>query len=263
MERRFYINYENTPFLKTSKTSAIPNRLNWRCEVLLARNQEAIRDKGILDLASHDGRFSYACLRLGAKHVTGVEGRSHLVKFASDNLMSLGYGLENFSFVEDDVFDYLPKVEPKEFDTILCFGLFYHMIRQIELLRQIKRVRPRYFILDTNVAKEESWLAKLVNVIPRIRFKHFMHLNTTLKNLGKAGGVGRLVFQYEDHVLEGATIDNIDLIALPTKSLIEVLLKSHGFTFKQLCWNKEEIKNLTGLRDYKSGGRVSYIAQLL
>ena len=46
---KFYINYESLPFLKTSKIAAYSNRLNWRCEILLTRNQDAIKDKKILD----------------------------------------------------------------------------------------------------------------------------------------------------------------------------------------------------------------------
>ena len=126
MQRRFYIDYENTPFPQTGKIKAEthPYRLNWRCEILLTRNQEAIESKRILDLASHDGMFSYACLKLGASHVTGVEGRENLVKSAIDNLTGLGYTQEHFSFIQDDVFNYLERVKPKEFDTILCFGFF-------------------------------------------------------------------------------------------------------------------------------------------
>ena len=106
MRKEFHINYENTLFLKTSKIGADPNRLNWRCEILLTRNQHAIKNKKILDLASHDGRFSYACLKLEAKHVTGVESNVHLVKHAKENLKTLGYKSQNFYFIQTDAFNY-------------------------------------------------------------------------------------------------------------------------------------------------------------
>ena len=48
MEIRFQVNYENTPFLQTSNIHAHPNRLNWRSEILITRNQEAIRGKRII-----------------------------------------------------------------------------------------------------------------------------------------------------------------------------------------------------------------------
>ena len=270
--------FEDTRFLETSKTAAYVNRLNWRAEILLTRNLPAIKGKKILDLASHDGRFSWACLRLGARHVTGVEARSHLVKFANENLVGLEYGLESYAFVEDDVFDYLPRVRPGEFDTILCFGFFYHTTRQIELLNEVKRIKPEFFILDTRVAPE---VPKSDNVTPLIRatirqatLKRLIQINKYpryLKSLRKrlqggpelARGAGRLVFKYEDHRQEGYTIGLTDLVAIPTKSLVEALLKSYGFSFNQLHWGHEEIGGWTAMQDYKTGARVSYLAKLL
>lgn len=286
MGKRFYIDYENTPFLKTSKTLAYPHRLNWRCEILLARNQEAIKDKRVLDLASHDGRFSYACLKLGASHVTGVEGRPHLVKSANENLTSLGYRPDQFSFVKDDVFNYLNKVQPKEFDTILCFGFFYHTVRQSELIQEIVRIQPRYFILDTRIARgvfierpqrssyinrdtqptTPAYLLITLKLVAKLRyliiitsyFKKFMsaiaHANS---------GEPCLRFMPESHLLEGATIDILDIVAWPTKSYIEMVLTSQGFDCRQLFWHKKGINDWTSLERYKAGERVSYIAQFI
>lgn len=268
MQRNFYVDYENTSFLQTSKTGVNPYRLNWRCEILLTRNQEAIKGKRILDLASHDGRFSYACLKLGASHVTGVEGREHLVKFAMDNLTGLGYTQEHFSFIRDDVFDYLERVKPKEFDTILCFGFFDHTIRQIELIREIKRIQPTHFILDMFIERgihinPFSWL----KLIAGVKFRHFFQIPATLeKAKGKVSfekGKTCLVFKPESHLFEGSTIDPVDLSAWPTKAFLELVFKSHGFSLKQLKWDKKEIKNWTKITDYKYGNRASYIAQPL
>ena len=41
------VRYEDTPFLETSETHAQPNRLNWRCKMLLTQNIKAIRGKRI------------------------------------------------------------------------------------------------------------------------------------------------------------------------------------------------------------------------
>src|SRR3989304_9445103 len=103
------VNYEDTIFLQTGTIHAEALRLNWRCEMLLTRNVEAIKNKRILDLASHDGRFSYACLKLGAKHVTGIENTGHLVDSAKKNLEVLGYNSENFAFLQGDIYEFLPK----------------------------------------------------------------------------------------------------------------------------------------------------------
>jgi len=286
MERRFYVDYENTPFLQTSETAAHPNRLNWRCEILLTRNQEAIKGKRILDLASHDGRFSYACLKLGASHVTGVEGRRHLVESARENLIYLGYKSENFSFIQDDVFNYLPKVKSKEFDTVLCFGFFYHTVKQNQLLDDITRIQATYFVLDTHIARgifavrpqrfrytpqgayPKARLSLLNRLNPIFILAQFRRILVDLNRLPQVmasteKGKPCLVFMLESHELEGATIDAMDLVAWPTKTFVELVFKSYGFSFKELYWKKNEIHDWTAIEDYKAGERVSYIAQLL
>ena len=277
MEGKFCINFEGTPFLVTSKIHALANRLNWRAEMLLTRNPTAIKDKKILDLGSHDGRFSWACLELGASHVTGVEARPHLVKFANENLIGLGYGLQSFTFVEGDVFDYLPTVELGEFDTILCLGFFYHTARQIELMNEVKRIEPEFFILDTAVATEVSKLGNINRIIRKAirqaRLKHLIQINKYPRYLRSvdekpegrtrmARGGGHLVFTYKGHGKEERTLGAAGLVATPTKSLIETLFESYGFEFEQLHWNREDIRDWTELRGYKTGARVSYLARL-
>jgi SAM-dependent methyltransferase len=252
------VDYSQSAFLETSRVAAKMNRLNWRAEVLLARNREAVEGKTVLDLACHDARFSYACLKLGAQRVQGVEGRDHLVENARKNLAELGYGTDKCGFACGDLFDYLASVEPGQFDTILCFGVFYHTIRQIELLQQIKRIRPRYFILDTFVEKEQS--ARIATD----------RIDTTLGRLGKATtdlvrgksrNVGCLVFMYENPEIEGATIDPTGLIAWPTASLVDVLFQYYGFKSQRIDWHQQGIDDWSHIKDYRMGTRLSWIAQ--
>lgn len=277
MSDKFFVDYSNTSFLETSKTVANTNRLNWQCEILLTRNREAIKDKRVLDLASHDGRFSYACLKLGAKHVTGVEIRPHLVKYAKENLVDMGYNAGEFDFIKENVFDYLHEVKPGEFDTILCIGFFYHTIKQIELLMEISRIQPKYFILDTMIADDlierkinvRSVFNTMLILIKRIRFEDFIQLGKSIKRLKNVLGYytkneycGYLAFKFEDNTLESSTIDAAGLVAWPTKSFIELFFKRHGFDFKQLQWSKKEVRDWSTLEDYQIGKRVSYIARL-
>lgn len=283
MKSDFYVDYENTPFLETGKIKAelLPYRLNWRCEIMLTRNRQAIKGKRVLDLASHDGMFSHACLKLGASHVTGVEGRKPLIKSAIDNLTTLGYTKERFTFIQDDVFDYLKGVKTQEFDTILCFGIFYHTIRQTELLREIKRIRPGNFILDTFVQRgffvNPFFVhpSKLLKVIGRLRLRHLFHMPKTMGEAKKAlsyepvspvsiaRGSPCLVLKPESNVEAWGTIDPADLGAWPTQAFLELMFKSHGFSLKRLRWDKKDIRDWTSLQDYKSGYRASYLARPL
>jgi SAM-dependent methyltransferase len=239
----FLVDYNDTPFLKTNRTFHDVNRLNRRCEMLLSRNLDSIRGKKILDIASHDGTFSYACLRLGAKHVTGVEPRSHLVKDAVRNLTSLGYKNADFAFIVDDVFNYLPKVETGQFDTILCFGFLYHTTRQTELLSQINRIRPAYFILDCRVETFE---------IPQSQLRGFQRWECRET-------AGYLAFYYENTSRDVATFHHTGLSATPTRSLLEALLKDYGFSFKQLSWSTENKDKWREIYDQES---VAYLAEI-
>lgn len=266
-QARFFVDYENTRFLQTSQVKALPYRLNWRCEVLLTRHQQAITGKRVLDLASHDGRFSYACLKLGARHVTGVEGREYLIKSATENLTALGYTEKQFSFIQGDVFDYLKGVNPKEFDIILCLGIFDHTIRQTEMVREVKRIHPSHLILDL-FAERGIFINpfKWLKLIGRLRFRHLAHTPETMETARKVvkteRGTACLVFRPESHLKESSTIDPIDLAARPTRAFVEMIFSSHGFDIKQLQWNQQGIKDWTNLADYRDGTRASYIARL-
>src|SRR6266446_801015 len=79
-KRGFFDQYPR--FYSTSMVSPSPERLNERYRALISPNEEFIRGKTILDLAAHDGRWSFAALKAGARHVTGIEGRAHLVESA-------------------------------------------------------------------------------------------------------------------------------------------------------------------------------------
>lgn len=226
----FYINFQTTPFLKSSITGASPNRLNWRAQILLAENQSLLQNKRVLDLGSHDGRFSYACLKLGAKSITGIEGRPHLVNNANANLKQLGYSSEQYQFIQGDVFEELPAIRRGSFDTILCFGFFYHTIRQADLLTEIVRMRPNNLILDTTV---------------------------DCSSRGSYLKIGT-----EDYQLEPNTISPPGLVGIPSKGLVELLFKTFGFKFSELQWRDREIADWTDIEDYRTGGRVSYLAEI-
>lgn len=238
--KEFLINYENVNLISAGTRPATFsdfNRLNWRCQALLTQNQEAIKGQKVLDLACNNGKFSYACLKLGAKHVTGVEGRLQIVERA-ERLMSSTAPQDKWRFLQGDLFDYLSSVKPGEFDTILCFGFLYHTTRQVDFFEEMKRIKPAYVIVDTTVYR-----------------KFFTFGRRGFKKPAS------LVFFTEDPTLERMTIDESGLVALPTKSFLEYMFKLHGFSYQEISFKKAGIKNWAGLKDYRKGGRVAYIAK--
>ena len=92
----------------------------------------------VLDIASHDGRWSTAALACGAKSVVGVEARPELVDHAVANLEALRPGPGRFRFIVGDVHEVL-RSEDLDVDVVLCLGFLYHTLRFNELLNGIHR----------------------------------------------------------------------------------------------------------------------------
>ncbi|MFC6865597.1 methyltransferase domain-containing protein [Haloechinothrix salitolerans] len=106
-------------------------------------------------MASHDGRWSFAALRAGATHVTGIEARKELVKGAEDNFAHYDVDPTTYRFVCGDVFDAL-TTEGLDVDVVMCLGFLYHTLRYNELFTHIRALRPRHLIVDTNVMPDQD-----------------------------------------------------------------------------------------------------------
>lgn len=265
MNQSFCVDFRDTPFPKTGYTGAFPNRSNWRCEILLTRNQEAIKGKRILDMASHDGRLSYACLKLGAKHVTGVEAIPELVEASTKNLLDLGCRPEQFTFITGDTFDYLAEIKPEEFDTVLCLGLFYHTVRQNDVLIQVKRIKARYFILDTRIARGAFleypywYIAQLVKWgrilrIPRTALKNMEPANLRklaqrfLRSLGlKQDEAKTSSFYVLEPTIAKAQDSEGEVSASESDNTVGVEMMGACLVFRRKQFARQEIINPTGL----------------
>lgn len=212
------------------------NRFNWRCETLLVKNKSLIEGKTILDLACNNGRISYPCLALGAKKVIGVEARLELIEQGKEYLKD--NDLKNkMEFVQADVFDYLYSAEAKSFDTILCFGFLYHTVRQVEFFRQVKRLSPNNVIIDTSVATNYVWYG----------LKSFLKKPPMLLTI------------QENSSKTSDTTDEDGIAFWPTRSFLEKMFDAIDYDYKQLDY-KRSVKDWDGLKDYKKGLRVSYVA---
>lgn len=141
--------FEQYPrFYWTSSTAPTTARLNLRYEAMIAENRDVLAGASVLDLASHDGRWSLAALAAGATSVVGIEARPELVKVAAENLDEYGFGADRVRFITGDVHEVLATQE-FEADVVLCLGFLYHTLRYNELLDGIRRTNARYLIIDT------------------------------------------------------------------------------------------------------------------
>jgi hypothetical protein len=269
------LDFGPTAFMRSSRVNAFVNRLNWRAEVLIARNPDAFVGKRVLDLASHDGRFSYAALVCGAKRVVGVEARQKHVDLAYLNMREHKVDPDAYQFVTADLVEYLRSVEPGEFDTVLCFGIFSHLIEQVEVLREIRRIAPSCLIIDSWLARERR------NFLERIRNRRvnahvartqlggttgnwFSKLVGGAKELWSDGpcATGTVVLLRENAEADGATIREGGLMAWLSVSAVNMLLQHFGFEYSIVDWRRQGIEDWVALGDYREGDRESWIARL-
>jgi hypothetical protein len=141
--------FERFPrFYTTSGTAPTTARLNLRYEAIFGDNRDIFAGAQVIDLASHDGRWSLAALETGARSVIGIEARPELVEAAAENLAQYGYGADRARFIPGDVHEVLTAQEFKA-DVVLCLGFLYHTLRYNELLDGIRRTSARHLIIDT------------------------------------------------------------------------------------------------------------------
>ena len=148
-------------FYETGQTGVRPKMLNARFHALIENNKEIIENSTILDLANHDGRWSFAALKNGAKKVYGIEGKKELVQKGLANMKKYEISEDKYNFIVGDIFEEIKKIPPNQIDVVFCFGIFYHVSNHMELLKEIKRLQPKYLILDTEINKSKSPIIRL------------------------------------------------------------------------------------------------------
>ncbi|MFL6179625.1 MAG: class I SAM-dependent methyltransferase, partial [Actinomycetes bacterium] len=122
-------------FLETSSTASGRSRLNIRHHAMFESNKSIFPNAKVIDLASHDGRWTMSALEAGASHVIGVEGRPELVKRAEENIAHYGVDPTRYRFINDDIFDVLrsPADNEVDIDIVMCLGFIYHTLRYQDL----------------------------------------------------------------------------------------------------------------------------------
>jgi hypothetical protein len=220
-------------FYETSETGPGRGRLNLRYEAIFGENEELFRGARVIDIASHDGRWSLAALETGASEVVGIEAREDLVRAARENVSHYGIGESRVRFVNGDVFDVLGK-EVGEADVILCLGYLYHTLRYNELMIRIREANPRHLVVDT--------------VVLRGRKKPFVRLRLD-RNERQRNAVGDS-FSYGEATLVG----------WPSLPALELLVTAYGFeVLRYSDWGSllRDNPELEGVSDYAVARRVT------
>ncbi len=207
--------------------------MDQRYEALFVANRDIFAGARVLDLASHDGRWSFAALQAGAAHVTGVEVRQNFVDSAREIFAYYEQDPETYRFICRDVFDVLAS-EKFEVDLVLCLGYLYHTYRHTELLYRIHELAPSYMILDTLVTSGKRATASL-----------FLEKNP-------------------EHLLSAArdpfSLDRV-LVAHPSVPALRLMVGAYGYEVEgSYDWSARlsALPRTAGLEDYARDGRVTW-----
>jgi hypothetical protein len=227
---------DHPEFLETSTTASFQRRLNLRHLAIIEEHREILRGARVLDIASHDGRWSFAALEAGAVHVTGVEGRPELVANARRTFEAKGVDDSRYTFVTGDVHDVL-TAGIGEMDVVLCLGFLYHTMRYPELLSGIRATGARHVIVDSRVTREATGPFVRVQANP-----------TSIPSMAVADRCS-----YGDTTLAG----------LPTAEAIESMLLIYGYQVaSRPDWERILARDprVKGMKRYSSRERVTMLA---
>ena len=226
----FFADYPR--FLETSQTAATAGRLNLRYDAIFGQNRDIIEGARVLDIASHDGRWSFAALQTGASHVTGIEPRGDLVGNANGTFAAEGIAPDRYRFIEAVVFE-VTDAKAIDVDVALCLGFLYHTLRYGELLRFIRDLNPGHLIIDTEVFTTREPV---------------IHVRREPIDQEKNAVPDR--YSHADTVLSGR----------PTIRAIRRMVGAYGFKVEQLSdWPAllRDNPDLPGLTDYREGRRAT------
>ncbi len=220
-------------FRETSKTDTRGYRLEHRHRIMIELNRDLLKGARVLDLASHDGRWSHAALDAGAAHVTGVEARAGLIANAEANLSAYGVSKDRYRFMEGDCLASLMRFEPGQFDVIFCFGFLYHTLEHFKILQSMARLAPKTMIIDSRLVESQA---------PAI------------------------MLGMDDSNFEGAAVPVLEgrtdvLVGYMTTAALDLMLKHLGWKTRYLDWHGAGLTEWEGVEDYRDRKRFTVIAE--
>jgi len=227
--------FEQFPrFYRTSSTAATTGRLNLRYEAIFGENRDIFAGALVLDLGSHDGRWSLAALVTGARLVIGIEARPELVQAATENLGQYGYRADRATFVAGDVHEVL-HTQDFDADVVLCLGFLYHTLRYNELLHGIRRTNARYLIIDT-------FSPHMMRPMPTV--------NVITEHVDEEGKAAADTYTHGPLVLVGR----------PNLAAIQTMLGAYGYRVERLSDWAGLLRDNPGTEDcddYANGKRIT------
>ena len=226
---RFFDQYPR--FYETTRTLLKPNRFQQRWDMIVGRNRALFENARVLDLAAHDGRWSFAALKAGASFVEGVEARPELVEGARENVRH--YGVDAVcNFIRGDVIDYLEREDLPRFDIVLNLGFLYHTMKHMQVIEGMARTGARAFVIDTSIAKADGALIQLMT---------------------------EDADDFRNAVRDDPARSRDILVGAPTKGAVRMMLDDAGYACEEIDWFAH-VTDFSECDDYREGFRATFLA---
>ncbi|HEV3153906.1 MAG TPA: class I SAM-dependent methyltransferase [Candidatus Baltobacteraceae bacterium] len=219
-------------FYETSLTGATPQRLNARHTFIVERNRQFFEGARVVDLASHDGRWSFAAHKAGAAHVFGIEARPELVAASRETMRRYGVAESQVAFAAADALRGMQSLPDASCDTVLCLGFFYHTLQHAAIFEQMARIARRAWIIDTAVCPDPHAVIR----------------------------VERVDATAEWNAVPMGAIRGTALEGRPSRRALELLIEQYGFSYAFMNWHDGSIRDWQQLEDYSTGNRITLVA---
>ncbi len=197
-------------------------RLEVRRRFIVTPYVDELAGARVLDLASHDGRWSYALADAGAREVIGIEARRELIDQFEE--YPDGPVKEKVSFVHADVFEELPRMVAagERFDVVAIFGLYYHIMDHYQLLKLVKHLGPKLIVIDSMFLDRPAPLIRL-------------DLEETSNHLSS---------------ISHETGQSVAPVGIPTRSALELMARTLGYDVTWADWGGLPVRQRNGVGEY-------------
>ena len=139
---------ERTPSPGPATKHLHDTRMSMMREVITARFGDRLSKIDCIDLACHEGWFSFELARL-TRAVRGFDFNAHNI--AGADLMEDAQGCGNVTFVEMDILDLEPSTtQPADF--VLLYGLIYHLEDPMRALRVASSLCLDTLLIETQLS---------------------------------------------------------------------------------------------------------------
>lgn len=197
-------------------------RMNARHAMLVAPFAAEIAGARVLDLAAHDGRWSYALAAAGAARVVGIEARAELIaRFPAFPDPALRARVELRCA---DIHDALDREVARgaRWDVVAVFGILYHLMDHFRLFRSLALLKPRLVIVDSEF-------------------------------LTRPGAVIELRRERTDNLLNAAPQipgQTVAVKGVPSYRAVELMAEALGFSCTRIDWDALPPAARAGVGDY-------------